>query len=168
MVEQWKAVPAHAGYEVSDFGRVRSVDRVAVKRSSLGNEYRIVLRGRLLRPFRMKHGYRGVALGARSKHSVHRLVLLAFVGACPEAAEAMHLDNDPANNALTNLRYGTHTENMRHIAASGRRPLTPERVRRIRRLLAEGITQLRVARRVRASPYQVCRVAAGTSYAHIR
>ena len=44
-------------------------------------------------------------------YSVHRLVLEAFVGPMPEAMETRHLDGNPANNCLDNLRYGTRAEN---------------------------------------------------------
>jgi hypothetical protein len=47
----------------------------------------------------------------RSNQFVHRLVLAAFVGPCPEGMEVRHLDGNPANTRLANLRYGTHSEN---------------------------------------------------------
>jgi len=42
---------------------------------------------------------------------VHRLVLLAFVGAPPKGMEACHYDGDPQNNNLSNLRWDTAKEN---------------------------------------------------------
>lgn len=42
---------------------------------------------------------------------IHRLILEAFVGPCPEGMEARHLDNDPTNNRLDNLCWGTPKEN---------------------------------------------------------
>lgn len=48
----------------------------------------------------------------RTYHSVHRLVLEAFVGPCPEGMEACHYpDNDRTNNRLENLRWDTHEKN---------------------------------------------------------
>lgn len=43
---------------------------------------------------------------------VHRLVLEAFVGPCPDNCEAVHFDGDPANNRLDNLRWDTHSANL--------------------------------------------------------
>lgn len=42
---------------------------------------------------------------------VHKLVMDAFVGPCPEGQEVLHEDNDTANNTVSNLRYGTRVEN---------------------------------------------------------
>lgn len=39
--------------------------------------------------------------------------MLAFVGPKPSGTEILHLDHDPANNRLVNLKYGTRTENLR-------------------------------------------------------
>lgn len=56
-------------------------------------------------------GYRQICLGKRYVQSVHVLVLLAFVGPCPEGMECRHLDGNPANNRLDNLCWGTGSEN---------------------------------------------------------
>ncbi len=42
---------------------------------------------------------------------IHRLVLEAFVGPCPEGMECRHLDGDGTNNRLENLAWGTPKEN---------------------------------------------------------
>ena len=42
---------------------------------------------------------------------VHRLVLEAFVGACPKGQQCRHLDGNPGNNHLGNLCWGTQKEN---------------------------------------------------------
>ena len=43
---------------------------------------------------------------------VHRLLLAAFVGPCPEGMECRHLDGNRLNNKLENLCWGTHYENI--------------------------------------------------------
>jgi len=97
MQEVWKSVPGYEGrYEVSDLGRVRSLDRA-------------------LALTRMKSGHLSVRLN-RKFHYVHRLVLSVFVCQPKEYAsgirvEARHLDGDPTNNALKNLSWGSVKEN---------------------------------------------------------
>lgn len=44
---------------------------------------------------------------------VHQLVMLAFVGPCPEGLEIDHIDLDTGNNSVGNLRYVTHQENVK-------------------------------------------------------
>jgi hypothetical protein len=59
-------------------------------------------------------GYLQVALykgDTRTYPTVHSLVLLTYVGPRPEGMEILHLDDDPSNNYLDNLRYDTHSEN---------------------------------------------------------
>jgi len=64
-----------------------------------------------------KRGYRFVNVttgGKQRRMMVHRLVLEAFVAPCPPGREACHYPNrDPSDNRLENLRWDTHTENMR-------------------------------------------------------
>jgi hypothetical protein len=102
--ERWKPLPAcyPAGYEVSDRGRIRSF------RSRDGLP-------RVLRMRTHKWGYVVINLGSddeRKVYRVHRLVLEAFVGPCPEGQECRHLDGDKTNNRLDNLRWDTHGENI--------------------------------------------------------
>lgn len=80
----------------------------------------------------------------RQKQYVHCLVLEAFVGYCPFGLQCLHWDGNPANNNLTNLRWGTQSENMmdrvRHGTSNrgernGKTVLTEENVLEIRLLL---------------------------------
>lgn len=60
-------------------------------------------------------GYLLVAVkvdGKQRRFRVHRLVLEAFVGPCPDGKECCHRDGDPTNNSLGNLYWGTHGQNM--------------------------------------------------------
>lgn len=121
MREVWKPVVGHEGcYEVSNLGRVRSVnravwvdayvDRNGRKRAAATRHYV----GKMLRPgVQKKSGHVSVAIGKGNSRLVHQLVLEAFVGPCPEDHEVLHLDHNPANNRLSNLKYGTRSENIR-------------------------------------------------------
>lgn len=110
--EQWRPIPGYEGYyEVSDHGRVRSLDRT-IERSN-GQEVR--RKGRVLRPGTYVSGHKHVNLHAperKRKWRVHHLVLLAFVGPMPEGMEVCHNNGNPADNRLENLRYDTHSSNL--------------------------------------------------------
>lgn len=111
-VESWLPVVGHEGrYEVSDHGRVRSVDHYA----SAGIHASRLYRGKLLKLLAGEHGRRQVGLhdgaGSAKTALVHHLVLTAFVGPRPPGSEACHADGDASNNALTNLRWDTHLAN---------------------------------------------------------
>jgi hypothetical protein len=70
----------------------------------------------------MNRRHRHIALcdgdGGKS-YRVHRLVLEAFIGPLPDGMEVRHLDDDPNNNHLTNLVYGTRSENMHDRVSNG-------------------------------------------------
>lgn len=114
--ETWKPIPGYEdAYEVSDRGRVRSVDRTL----SDGRSFK----GRLLKQKTTSHGYREVNLSLANYQrtwSVHTLVLLAFVGPRPDSHEACHWNDRPADNRLENLRWGTSSENSYDYVRNGR------------------------------------------------
>lgn len=94
-----------------------------------------------------KYGHSQVMLRGRMKLSVHRLVLEAFLGPCPELMEGCHNDGDASNNRLENLRWDTkknnHADKIRHGTSSrgerqGRHKLTSEEVRKVRKLHQDG------------------------------
>lgn len=121
--ERW--VPAHGfhgRYEVSDFGRVRSVPRQVV------NGGRVKLEpGKLLRPYWHRRHLKVTLYGdARTERQVfvHILVVESFRGLVPEGKLVRHLDDDPRNNRLSNLIIGTHAENSRDAVRNGVHPET--------------------------------------------
>lgn len=119
--EKWLPVVGYEGlYEVSDFGRIRGVDRV-VERSDGGFRR---LKGRIKRLIPTVQGYLIAHLSRDNEQisrGIHRLVLIAFVGPPPfEGAEANHKDFDKSNNKPCNLEWVTHQENMNHACANDR------------------------------------------------
>ncbi len=120
MSETWKPVVGYEGrYEVSDRGRARSVDRVIVQ-DYLGISVARKMKGRMLHPSLTKRGYRLATLALNQKALVHRLVLEAFVGPCPDDMEGCHNDGDGSNNSLLNLRWDTRTGNEADKLRHGR------------------------------------------------
>ncbi len=120
--ELWNPIPCYEGaYEVSNLGRVRSLDRVITwTRTGLRPLTRVAL-GRVLRPKISRHNEAIVLLynGSRSsrKHrTIHSLVLLAFVGPKSSPSHAgNHKDGDRQNNRLSNLEWVTYSQNRRHF-----------------------------------------------------
>lgn len=120
--EKWLPVVGQEGrYEVSDHGRVRSLDRM-VPHGRLSGLRRH--KGRILKQGRKPAGYPTVSIpidGARHVKVmyVHRLVLEAFVGPSPDGIVARHLDDNKENNHLGNLRWGTESENAHDKVRNG-------------------------------------------------
>jgi hypothetical protein len=107
---EWRPVVGHEGlYEVSDAGDVRSLPRPHTQ-------------GKVLKQMTDPGGYRRVSLskgGSARPRLVHHLVLEAFVGPRPEGAQCLHGDDDPANNHLDNLSWGTQRQNNAQVVRSG-------------------------------------------------
>ncbi len=104
----WKTIEGFPNYQVSDAGEIMSC--------KFGKKI-------ILKP-RIRSGYSCVVLcqnGERSDCDVHRLVLGAFIGECPEGSEANHLDGNKPNNRLDNLEWVTPSENMLHAYRNGLR-----------------------------------------------
>lgn len=73
-------------------------------------------------PTPMNNGYMKVTLwrsGKQTSHLLHRLVLMTFRGVPDDGMEGMHRDGDRANNALSNLAWGTHSDNQWDQVAHG-------------------------------------------------
>lgn len=113
--ECWKAVPDYEGiYEISDRGRVRSLDRIGFRGWSF--------KGKVLSPIPHSGGYLCVGLWVDGKGKscyIHRLVALVFLGPCPEGMQVHHHDGQKTNNNLANLHYVTPAENIRHAFNAG-------------------------------------------------
>lgn len=98
-METWIFIPGFEGvYQVSDLGNVKSFARYKD--------------GRFLKPGKASHGYYTVSFGRNNSKTVHSLVALAFLGPCPKGMEVLHIDGTRTNNAVSNLRYGTRTDNI--------------------------------------------------------
>jgi len=116
MAEIWKPVPGFGGYyEASSIGRIRSIDRVVVKRHCSGKIIQQKYAGRLLKPCKTDDlGHMGVHLGVDGRKinvSVHRMVLFAFVGEPSDGQEACHNNGNASDNRIGNLRWDTHKSN---------------------------------------------------------
>ena len=104
MTEIWRPAPRFDGvYEVSNLGRVRRLKRK--KGAKVGGT---------LKGLTMDTGH--VLMTLRDDPRVesiflHRLVLEAFVGPCPEGMEGCHNNGDPSDNRLENLRWDTRSGN---------------------------------------------------------
>lgn len=125
MDEIWRPIPGYEDYyEVSDQGRIRSLDRYVVMK----NDRKKHLKGRILKPeFRKNTGYLMIKLSKDcnpDKWYIHRLVLTVFVGPPAPGQEACHSNDIRTDNRLENLRWDTHKANV-HDAIKRQRHRNP-------------------------------------------
>ncbi len=111
--ETWKDIRGYEGYyQVSNLGRVKSLDRI----STMKNGVKRRKRGRILKSaFDTKKRYLQVDLSKDGKCNmcrVHDLVGKAFVKGYFEGAEIDHIDTITTNNNVSNLRWTNRKGNM--------------------------------------------------------
>lgn len=177
-MEQWKPIVGYLGYyEVSDAGRVRTVDRLVRFVSKKGREAWRLKKGRLIALPVANTGYAMAYLARDNHHSartVHSVVAEAFIGPRPAGYDVCHNDGDRLNNTAANLRYDTRTNNHRDKIAHGTAArgskipgakLTEADIPVIRRL-ALFETDVVVARRYGVAPQTIRRVLDGTCWKH--
>jgi hypothetical protein len=158
-----RPVPGFPNYYVSADGQLRGPGRG--RRRAIGG-------GVPMRPAVNTNGHLFVSVrqgGARRKLYLHRAVLMAWVGPCPAGQECRHLDGDPTNNHVSNLKWGTSAENSQDSVQHGNHhlaKLTEDDVREIRRLF--GSTSIAsLARSFGVHPKTLTRAATGYSWRHI-
>lgn len=143
--EIWRDIPGYEGkYQASTEGRIRSLDRIVKSKNWYTNEwFDRHIKGQILKPgIFCKSGHVSVVLGHGAAGSpVHQLVMRTFVGETPPGKEILHNDGNPRNNALSNLRFGTRTDNILDVYRQGNkwRKLSVDDVEAIRFGLCCGI-----------------------------
>ena len=160
-MEIWKDIPEFDGYKISSTGKVKS--------------YRRYPEGKLLKTniAKDKGGHHFVVIyreGKRIRRSLHSLVLTTFVGPRPKGLHGLHKDDDPNNNHIDNLFWGTPKRNVEMAIASGRhhsqhlRKLTNDQVRAIR---SSPLSHRKLAVKFNVSFATIKCVKHRTAYAHV-
>jgi len=163
--EEWRPLPNNAGYFASSLGRVLSTKRG---------------RAKLLKDTANATGYKQVCLSEDNKPSckkVHRLVLEAFAGSCPDGMQGSHKDGNPSNNHITNLKWETPTENAQRKNDHGTMlrgekcylsKLNESDIPKIRSMVNSGEMQKDVAKRFGIKPSGVSLIMNGKIWKHVK
>lgn len=124
MEEIWKDIAGYEGYyQVSNLGRVRSVDRIINNNYGDGGSFKL-LKGRILKNSYSNSGYPQVILcvnGVKQSRFVHRLVAEAFIPNPNNLTEVNHKDEDKSNNMVDNLEWCSRSYNANYGTCIERR-----------------------------------------------
>lgn len=103
MIEEiWKSIEGYPNYEVSNLGRVRSLNYNKTKIRNLYID---------------ENGYKKITLSKNCKIKtlkVHRLVAQAFLPNPNNYTEVNHKDENPSNNCVENLEWCTRSYNINY------------------------------------------------------
>jgi len=172
MKEEWRDVVGYEGYyQVSDHGRVRQIGYR--KSTSVGK----ILIPQIYNKY--GHGRIHLCVNKCAKYfQLHRLVAYAFIGPPPTPKhEIRHLDGNPKNNRVINLRWGTHKQNGEDIKKHGtankmhgsKNPgakLTEHDIKKIRSMLVRDIKQNTIAKQFDVSDALICMIKKGKRWAN--
>lgn len=175
-----KTIPGFPDYKITDKGVLYSI----AKRSNRGRPKKPVLKA-----LGKSWGYYVVHLqinGRYYKRYVHRLVLETFVGKCPKGFQCRHLDGNRLNNNLSNLKWGTRSENQKDRVKHGTHnrgtrhglsKLNENKVRKIRAMAKEnknvrkgeaGKGYKKIAKKFNVSSSTVGNVVRGTTWLWVK
>lgn len=169
LTEEWKAVVGFEGrYEVSNYGRVRSLDRIVTNT----NRHFFRLRGKIMtQTIHESTGYPRMILRKNGKSlgvSPHRLVAIAFIPNPDNLPVVNHVDAVKTNNVVTNLEWCTHRHNTRHAQGLGRLTAPPLQTKLsdhdvvlVRRMCAIGISNSDIAKVFDVSQTLISIIASG-------
>lgn len=178
LIPKWLSIPNFPGYEVSNYGEVRSFWRRSSNgygkggKRILAEKPQIILRPRLVR------GYSTVGLRQNGKihtFKIHSLVLHSFIGPRPINMECCHNDGRKTNNFLENLRWDTRRGNCadtrRHGSQkgikNGRTKLTETQVIQIRDLAPQGHSRSKIGKMFNVSKSNINSIIWRKTWTHI-
>lgn len=120
--EEWRDISGHEGYyQISNYGRVRSVDRFVNGISGC----RRFLKGKILAQAVNQRGYKTIVLWNKHKfHSnrTHRLVATAFISNDHFKPTVNHRNSKRTDNFVYNLEWATNKEQTDHAIKNGFNP----------------------------------------------
>lgn len=119
MEEIWKDIEGYEKlYQISNFGRIRSKDRVTRN----GRCNKCIRKGKVLKPTLNQYGYLKIALWKENTtkfFGIHRLVAMTFLENNENKNEINHKDGNKTNNCIDNLEWVDRSENMKHAVRMG-------------------------------------------------
>lgn len=156
--EIWKPVKDYENlYEVSNFGKIRSLKKNKLKTEQLS-----------------KNGYSVINLyvGKSIKREyLHRIVAQAFIPNLDNKPQVNHIDGNKQNNHVENLEWVTSNENLKHAYKMGLRlpssqNITLEQVKYIKQN-PKNLSRKQLAKELNISYWSICNIYQGRTFKEV-
>ena len=170
--EEWRDIPDFEGYQVSNLGNVKSVDRL--RRGKFGMKK---VKGKLLKQNLNKKGYPEVRFRKNGNHTrlVHKIVASAFMIKPENCTQINHKNGIKTDNRVKNLEWVTQSENQLHAyklglqpsrsgESNGRAILTDEKVTALKELYNSGKSAKEVAEMTGTNIHTVRQIISGRTW----
>lgn len=122
-IEIWKDVKGYKGlYQVSSFGRVKSLDRIIYQKNKHNGVSKCIRKGKILSLQKQINRYLTIDLHYEKKvkrYFVHRLVAETFIQKHIDKNYINHIDSNPLNNKVENLEWCTQSYNIKYAYDNG-------------------------------------------------
>jgi len=162
---EWKGIPGYDSYEVSDTGLLRSTKLSKAPR---------ILNGSVSTDGYVTYMLIGDEDPKNDRVPVYAqsLVLEMWVGERPEGMWANHIDDNPGNNSIENLKWSSpkETEATRDLPEGSNRPsakLNELQVKQMRLKRRAGMTYPALASEYGMAKDSVWRICAGKTWKHV-
>ncbi len=168
MKERWKKIPGFdQNYEVSNMGRVKTLEHTIIRNNGRPQH----IRERILKQSLDECGYPQVRLKGKTA-KVHRLIGIAFMGERKEGDVIRHLDGNPQNNNIRNLKYGTPSENLEDCYRYNGylkkdQKLSREKAREIKEMIYQNIPNRSIAKKYGVSEQSICDIKHNRIYSEV-
>ena len=173
-VEKWINIIGYENsYQVSSFGRVKSLDRKIVYGEDNGQYH--TKKSQILKPT-LSGGYETVSLSGKT-FTVHSLVAKHFVKGYQEGFVVNHIDYNKTNNFYKNLEWITQEDNIKHNKTTLRgnfgesqkdAKLDSNKVLGIKKLIEDNIlSQNKIAKLFDVSPTTISDIKKGKKWNHV-
>lgn len=134
--ELWIDIPGYKGlYQVSNLGRVKSLDRKVTQKHYSGIIAHHTYKGKLLIPHKQNTGYYFANLkkdGQTKKEYIHRLVAISFIDNPNNYTYINHIDGNKTNNNVNNLEWCTQSYNIKYAYDNGTK--TPPNMKKVKQI----------------------------------
>lgn len=172
--EKWIDVVNYEGsYQISSFGRIKSLDRKIVYGEGIGQYH--TKKSQFLKPT-LSGGYETVSLSGKT-FTLHSLVAKHFVKGYQEGFVVNHIDYNKTNNFYKNLEWITQEDNIKHNKTTLRgnfgesqkdAKLDSDKVLAIKKLIEYNtLSQNKIAKLFNVSPTTISGIKKGKKWNHV-